>query len=152
MKKLITLFVLSIIVLSGCKQDQITTLTTTSIQGKWNDNKENHFNEGGIEYYYEFTGNEFRLMVYEYSDQKLTNCNLITDWKNYIKGTFSIQQQSIVLNGTYCDSTYTALTTSPCLMVQPIGTFSDTLAIKFVNNHTISFMNRIGTTSVLVKQ
>ena len=152
MKKLITLFVLSLIVLTGCQQDQVTTLTTTSIQGKWNDNKENHFNEGGIEYYYEFTGNEFRLMVYEYSDQKLTNCNLITDWKNYIKGTFSIQQQSIVLNGTYCDSTYTALTTSPCLMVQPIGTFSDTLAIKFVNNHTISFMNRIGTTSVLVKQ
>ena len=152
MKKLITLFVLSLIVLTGCQQDQVTTLTTSSIQGKWNDNKENHFNEGGIEYYYEFTGNEFRLMVYEYSDQKLTNCNLITDWKNYIKGTFSIQQQSIVLNGTYCDSTYTALTTSPCLMVQPIGTFSDTLAIKFVNNHTISFMNRIGTTSVLVKQ
>lgn len=152
MKKLITLFVLSLIVLSGCQQEQVTTLTTTSIQGKWNDNKANHFNEGGIEYYYEFTGNEFHLMVYEYSDQKLVNCNLITDWKNYIKGTFSIQQQSIVLNGTYCDSTNTSLTTSPCLMVQPIGTFSDTLAIKFVNNHTISFMNRIGTTSVLVKQ
>ena len=152
MKKLITLFVLSLIVLTGCQQDQVTTLTTSSIQGKWNDNKENHFNEGGIEYYYEFTGNEFRLMVYEYSDQKLTNCNLIYDWKNYIKGTFSIQQQSIVLNGTYCDSTYTALTTSPCLDVQPIGSFTDTLAITFVNNHTISFMNRIGTTSVLVKQ
>jgi hypothetical protein len=152
MKKLITLFVLAIIVLSGCKQDQVTTLTTTSIQGKWNDNKANHFNEGGIEYYYEFTDNEFRLMVYEYSDQKLTNCNLIYDWKNYIKGTFSIQQQSIVLNGTYCDSTYTALTTSPCLDVQPIGSFTDTLAITFVNNHTISFMNRFGTTSVLVKQ
>lgn len=152
MKKLITLFVLSLIVLTGCQQDQVTTLTTSSIQGKWNDNKENHFNEGGIEYYYEFTGNEFRLMVYEYSDQKLTNCNLITDWKNYIKGTFSIQQQSIVLNGMYCDSTYTALTTSPCLDVQPIGSFTDTLAITFVNNHTISFMNRIGTTSVLVKQ
>ncbi len=152
MKKLITLFVLSLIVLSGCQQDQVTTLTTSSIQGKWNDNKVNHFNEGGIEYYYEFTGNEFRLMVFEYSDLIFTNCNSITDWKNYIKGTFTIQQQSIVLNGTYCDSTYSTLTTSPCLMVQPIGSFTDTLAIKFVNNHTISFMNRIGTTSVLVKQ
>lgn len=152
MKKLITLFVLSIIVLSGCQQEQVTTLTTSSIQGKWNDNKANHFNEGGIEYYYEFTGNEFRLMVFEYSDLIFTNCNSITDWKNYIKGTFSIQQQSIVLNGTYCDSTYSTLTTSPCLMVQPIGAFADTLTIKFVNNHTISFMNRIGTTSILLKQ
>jgi hypothetical protein len=152
MKKLITLFVLSIIVLSGCQQEQVTTLTTSSIQGKWNDNKANHFNEGGIEYYYEFTGNEFRLMVFEYSDLIFTNCNSITDWKNYIKGTFTIQQQSIVLNGTYCDSTYSTLTTSPCLMVQPIGAFADTLTIKFVNNHTISFMNRIGTTSILLKQ
>jgi hypothetical protein len=152
MKKLITLFVLSIIVLSGCQQEQVTTLTTSSIQGKWNDNKANHFNEGGIEYYYEFTGNEFRLMVFEYSDLIFTNCNSITDWKNYIKGTFTIQQQSIVLNGTYCDSTYSTLTSSPCLMVQPIGAFADTLTIKFVNNHTISFMNRIGTTSILLKQ
>jgi hypothetical protein len=73
-------------------------------------------------------------------------------WKNYIKGTFTIQQQSIVLNGTYCDSTFTALTTSPCLMVQPIGSFTDTLAITFVNNHKFSFMNRFGTTSVLEKE
>lgn len=73
-------------------------------------------------------------------------------WKNYIKGTFTIQQQSIVLNGKYCDSTYSKLTTSPCLMVLPIGSFTDTLAIKFVNNHTFSFMNRFRTTSVLVKE
>jgi hypothetical protein len=73
-------------------------------------------------------------------------------WKNYIKGTFTIKQQSIILNGTYFDSTYSTLTTSPCLMVQPFGSFTDTLAIKFVNNHTISFMNRFGTTSVLVKE
>lgn len=152
MKKLITLFVLSLIVLSGCQQQQVTTLSTTSIQGKWNDNKANHFNLGGIEYYYEFTGNEFRLMVFEYSDQQFTNCNSITDWKNYVKGTFTIQQQSIVLNGTYCDSTYTTLTTSPCLDVQPIGGYIDTLPVNMINDHTLSFSNKFGTTTILNKQ
>ena len=52
MKKLISLFVLSLIVLVGCQQQQGTTLSTTSIQGTWNDNKANHFDLGGIEYYY----------------------------------------------------------------------------------------------------
>jgi hypothetical protein len=152
MKKLISLFVLSLIVLVGCQQQQITTLSTTSIQGKWNDNKANHFDLGGIEYYYEFTGNEFRLKVVEYSDLLLSNCNAINDWKNYIKGTFSIVQQSIVFNGVYCDSTYTVLTISPCLEVQPIGGFIDTLAVNMINDHTLSFSNKFGTTTILNKQ
>ena len=152
MKKLISLFVLSLIVLVGCQQQQVTTLSTTSIQGKWNDNKANHFDLGGIEYYYEFTGNEFRLMVFEYSDLNLSNCNAINNWKNYIKGTFTIDQQSIVFNGVYCDSTYTALTTSPCLDVQPIGGFMDTLPVNMINDHTLSFSNKFGTTTILNKQ
>lgn len=150
MKKFI--LILSILAyLSGCKPEE-SVLTDEILQGKWIDNGANKYDLGGIEYNFEFSGSEFKLYVGEYTDLWLANCNFLNHWENYMKGTFILKNDSIYLNGNYCDSLYQIKTETTCESVMPLGSYSDTLVLKLINNETLSFPNKIAKTTVLLKQ
>lgn len=147
MKKIIILIVtiaVAFIFLNACeKKDKQIPITKESLQGKWVDNGENHFGLGGIEHYFEFNNDEYKLHVYEYTDLAIVSLEDSTGtdtYNKYMKGNFSIKNNTIFLNGNYYDMTYQFAS----------SIYSDSLVLELTKKN-LSFRNKIGTKSILLK-
>lgn len=153
MKKIVFILTILALLLTGCKKKETPpVLTNENLQGMWVDNKLNHYELGGIEYNFEFYSNKFKMFVKEYSDQTIVNCDYINTWENYIKGTYTVHKNSMFLIGNYCDSLYQIKTQTNCPSVMPIGVYTDTLVLNFIDNETLLFKNKIGTETILLKK
>jgi len=151
--KNVILIIVGVLLLNGCKKvEKPVVISKELLQGQWNDSGENEYNLGGINYSIFFSENAFKLHIYEYSDYYLANCGLINSWDNYIKGTFTLSQNILYLNGDYCDSLYQVKVNTDCQEVTPIGMYNDSLVLKLINNKSLSFSNKIASTTVLLKQ
>lgn len=152
MKKIIfSLITISLLFIACDKTEESTALTKNFLQGQWVDNGDNQFDLGGVKYRFEFNNNEFKLHISEYTDLRLVNCNNINSWDNYMKGTFIIENNSIILTGNYCDSQFQIKTDTDCEEVMPIGEYGHTFELKIKDKRTITFKNKLGKTTTLLK-
>lgn len=110
MKKLwLMFFVLS--VLFSCKKDKVEYISNSDIEGKWVQNELIKGTHEGVEYYFEFCGNDFKLKMDFVTDAISPEDTCSSgSWSEYVTGVFEVDKNILIADGYYTDSLYSRKT------------------------------------------